>query len=69
LLQVESEGDVPAEVSSQVEAVNEESVNESSASEKKVVRLLSLINQRTKENCFKKDKEDAKSWVRKVKKL
>jgi hypothetical protein len=45
---VESEGDVPAEVSSQIEAVNEESVNESSASEKKVVRLLSLINQHTK---------------------
>jgi hypothetical protein len=24
------------------------------------VRLLSLINQQRKENCFKKDKEDAK---------
>jgi transcription termination factor Rho len=39
LLQFESEGRCSAEVSSQVEAVNEESVNESS-SEKKVSKII-----------------------------
>jgi transcription termination factor Rho len=56
--------DVPAEVSSQIEAVNEGN-HESSAS----VRLLSLINQYEKKIALKRIRKKQKSSVKKVKKL
>jgi transcription termination factor Rho len=54
--------DVPAEVSSQIEAVNEgESVNESSASEKKVSKIIKFNKSAyEKKIALKKDKEEAK---------